>query len=245
MGGEQRQGSSWQAPVGRRVFLGLLGAGALSFLGLGRLAAQPQHFKDVSTMPANGPDADFQAPRNITFLGPERFRYYSVAPVPTFNRATWRLSVGGLVDRPFTINYSELFSMPSVVVSSTFRCVTGWAVHGCRWQGVQLKQLLDMAGVQAGARYVSFLSFDGLYRESFTLEQASAEHAIVAYKLNGKQLAQEQGEPARIVQPDMYGYKNLKWLGSIRLTANREQGYWERQGWCYPIIGDDSVTDCH
>jgi DMSO/TMAO reductase YedYZ molybdopterin-dependent catalytic subunit len=235
----------WQAPIGRRLFLGLLGAGGLAFLGLGRLVAQPQHFKDVSTMPASGPDADLAAPRNVTFLGPERFRYYSVAPVPSFNHSTWRLSVGGLVDRPQAISYSELFGMSSVVVSSTFRCVTGWAVHGCRWQGVQLKRIFDLAGAQPAARHVSFLSFDGLYRESFTLDQASAEHAIVAYKLNGRLLAQEQGAPARVIQPEMFGYKNLKWLGGIKLTAEREQGYWERQGWCYPIIGDDSVTDCH
>lgn len=236
--------SVWRAPVGRRLFLSLLGAGALGFLGLGRLISQPQYFKDVSTMPASGPDVDESAPRNVTFLGPERFRYYSVAPVPTFNRSTWRLSVSGLVDRPLTITYDDLFAMSSVVVTSTFRCVTGWTVHGCRWQGVQLKRIFEQAGVQPAARYVSFLSFDGLYRESYTLDQAMQDHAIVAYKLNGKLLPQEQGAPARIIHADMFGYKSLKWLGAIKLTAQREQGYWERRGWCYPVIGNDGVTDC-
>jgi DMSO/TMAO reductase YedYZ molybdopterin-dependent catalytic subunit len=164
--------------------------------------------------------------------------------VPNFNRATWKITVGGVVDRPFTIDYAALFAMPAVVVRSTFRCVTGWAVHGCAWQGVQLKRILDQAGVQPSGKFVTFTSFDGLYRESFTLEQATVEHAIVAYRLNGHALEQRAGAPARIVQPDMFGYKNIKWLGGIRVTAQREQGYWEQRGWCNPIVNDGSVDDC-
>jgi DMSO/TMAO reductase YedYZ molybdopterin-dependent catalytic subunit len=91
---------------------------------------------------------------------------------------------------------------------------------------------------------VSFRSFDGLYRESYTLEQAMSEHAIVAFELNKKPLPTEQGAPARLVNPDMFGYKNLKWLGEIRLTAKREQGYWEQKGWCNPMIGDGTIDDC-
>ena len=244
VGTESEQASElMRTPMGRRLFLGLLGAGALAFAAGSRLVAQPTHYRDVSTMPFNG----LEPPGPITnpvFRGPERFRYYSVAPVPKFNRATWKITVGGLVDHPFAIDYAGLFAMPAVVVRSTFRCVTGWAVRGCVWQGVELKRILDQAGVQPAGQFVTFLSFDGLYRESFTLEQATVDHAIIAYRLNGQPLEQRAGAPARIVQPDMFGYKNIKWLGGIRVTAKREQGYWEQRGWCTPIIGDGSVDDC-
>ena len=216
-------------------------AGALA-LG-GRLLDNHTTYPNVSTMPTNleqppGPLS------NPVFRGPERFRYYSVAPVPNFSRATWRLKVGGLVDRPFALTYADLYSIASVYVRADFRCVTGWVVHDCLWRGVQLSALFERAGVQADAKFVTFLSFDGLYRESYTLKQATAEHAIVAFELNRKPLLTEQGAPARIVNPEMFGYKGLKWLSEIKLTAKREQGYWEQKGWCTPIIGDNETDDC-
>jgi DMSO/TMAO reductase YedYZ molybdopterin-dependent catalytic subunit len=240
---DQEQPAFMRTPVGRRLFLGLMGAGAVAFAAGARLIDQPVKYHNVSTMPFNGDEQSYII-TNPVFKGPDRFRYYSVAPVPSFNRATWKLSVGGLVDKPMTIDYASLFAMPSVVVRAPFRCVTGWAVHDCAWQGVQLKRILDLARAQPGARFVTFLSFDGLYRESFTLEQATVDHAIVGYKLNGRSLAQYEGAPARVIQPDMFGYKNLKWLGEIRLTAKREQGYWEQKGWCNPIVGDGTIDDC-
>jgi len=229
--------------VGRRLFLGLLGAGAGAMLIGGKLVQEPRAYKNVSTMPVNLNGADTDQPRNVVFHGLERFRYYSVAPVPSYKKATWRLHVGGLVDHPLLFTYSDLYALPSVYVRADFRCVTGWVVHDNLWRGIQLRTIFRLAGAQPSARFVTFTSFDGIYRESFTLDQALSEHAVVAFELNKRPLPTEQGAPARIINPDMYGYKNLKWLGGISLTASRENGYWEQKGWCNPIIGSD-VDDC-
>jgi DMSO/TMAO reductase YedYZ molybdopterin-dependent catalytic subunit len=229
--------------VGRRIFLGLLGAGAGALLIGGKLVQEPKAYKNVSTMPVNLNGTDTIQPRNLVFRGLERFRYYSVAPVPSYRAATWRLRVGGLVDRPLVITYTDLYTLPSVYVRADFRCVTGWVVHDNLWRGIQLRTIFQLAGAQPAARFVTFTSFDGIYRESFTLDQAQSEHAIVAFELNKRPLPTEQGAPARIINPDMFGYKNLKWLGGISLTANRENGYWEQKGWCNPLIGSD-FDDC-
>ncbi len=229
--------------VGRRLFLGLLGAGAGGLLIGGKLVQEPKAYKNVSTMPVNLNGTDTIQPRNLVFRGLERFRYYSVAPVPSYRTATWRLRVGGLVDRPLVITYTDLYTLPSVYVRADFRCVTGWVVHDNLWRGIQLRTIFQLAGAQPAARFVTFTSFDGIYRESFTLDQAQSEHAIVAFELNKRPLPTEQGAPARIINPDMFGYKNLKWLGGISLTAKRENGYWEQKGWCNPLIGSD-FDDC-
>lgn len=229
--------------VGRRIFLGLLGAGAGGLLIGGKLVQEPKAYKNVSTMPVNLNGTDTIQPRNLVFRGLERFRYYSVAPVPSYRAATWRLRVGGLVDRPLVITYTDLYTLPSVYVRADFRCVTGWVVHDNLWRGIQLRTIFQLAGAQPAARFVTFTSFDGIYRESFTLDQAQSEHAIVAFELNKRPLPTEQGAPARIINPDMFGYKNLKWLGGISLTAKRENGYWEQKGWCNPLIGSD-FDDC-
>jgi DMSO/TMAO reductase YedYZ molybdopterin-dependent catalytic subunit len=209
----------------------------------GRLVQEPRAYKNVSTMPINLNGTDTNQPRNLVFNGLERFRYYSVAPVPSYRPATWRLRVGGLVERPLVITYTDLYALPSVYVRADFRCVTGWVVHDNLWRGIQLRTIFQLAGAQPAARFVTFTSFDGIYRESFTLHQAQVDHAIVAFELNKRPLATEQGAPARIINPEMYGYKNLKWLGGISLTAKRENGYWEQKGWCNPMIGSD-VDDC-
>ena len=229
--------------MGRRIFLGLLGAGAGGLLIGGKLVQEPKAYKNVSTMPVNLNGTDTIQPRNLVFRGLERFRYYSVAPVPSYRTATWRLRVGGLVDRPLVITYTDLYTLPSVYVRADFRCVTGWVVHDNLWRGIQLRTIFQLAGAQPAARFVTFTSFDGIYRESFTLDQAQSEHAIVAFELNKRPLPTEQGAPARIINPDMFGYKNLKWLGGISLTAKRENGYWEQKGWCNPLIGSD-FDDC-
>ena len=230
-------------PIGRRVFLGLLAAGAGAIAIGGRLVGTPTSYHDVSTMPLNGEQPPGPL-SNPVFRGPERFRYYSVAPVPKFQRATWRLQVGGLVDRPLTLTYADLYSTPSVQMRADFRCVTGWVVHNVLWRGIQLRSLLQAAGVQPAARFVTFKSFDGIYRESYTLEQAMSERVLVGYQLNGEPLSTQQGAPARIVNPEMFGYKGLKWLSEIHLLARREQGYWEQKGWCNPMIGDNKTDDC-
>ncbi len=230
--------------VGRRIFLGLLGLGAAGMVVGRKFVDEPRKYPNVSTMPLNPLGADTDTPRNVVFRGLERFRYYSVAPVPSYKPATWRLRIGGLVERPTTLNFADLYSLPSVYLRADFRCVTGWVVHNTLWRGIQLRSLFEIVGIRPLARFVTVTSFDGIYKESYSLEQTMSDHAIVAFELNGRPLPTEQGAPARIINPDMYGYKNLKWLNGIFLTEKRDQGYWEQKGWCNPIIGQPDVDDC-
>ena len=50
-------------------------------------------------------------------------------------------------------------------------------------------------------------------------------------KLDGKPLPQEHGAPVRVVIPEMYGYKNVKWVERIELVAKPGTGYWENLGY--------------
>ena len=221
-----------------------MGLGVVGFAAARKLTDAPGQYGNVSTMPVNLEGTDTFAPRNHPIISLERFRYYSVAPVPKYHPATWRLRVDGLVSNPLVFTYGDLYTLPAVYLQADFRCVTGWVVHDNVWRGIQLSSLFKMAGVDPAARFVSFSSFDGLYRESYTLQQALSPHAIVAFERNGKPLEIEAGAPARIIQPDMYGYKSLKWLSAISLTRDREHGYWERRGWCYPLLANSNVDDC-
>ena len=54
---------------------------------------------------------------------------------------------------------------------------------------------------------------------------------MLAYELDGEALPRVHGAPARVVIPEMYGYKNVKWVERIELVASPGPGYWEQRGY--------------
>ena len=216
-------------PVGRRVFLGLVGLGVAGVVvgaqvqdGLSRLLA-PVQLRD---------------PTGLTSLVPlgNTFRYYSVTgAVEPQDAATYSLKVFGQVAHPVTYSLADLQALPQASMTWDFHCVTGWHVSDVPWVGVRLSSLLDLAEPAAGAGAVRFRSFDGVYVENMTLDQARADDVIVALGMYGKPVTHEHGGPVRMYSASMYGYKSTKWLSEIELVEDHEPGYWEVRG--YPLDG--------
>jgi DMSO/TMAO reductase YedYZ molybdopterin-dependent catalytic subunit len=160
------------------------------------------------------------------------WRIYTVAPtMPRFDPATWKLEIGGLVDKPMTLSYYELRALPRTSQIRNFHCVTGWSVSNVHWTGVRLSHLLDRVSPQFSAQGVQFTSAEIPYVDSLTLEQAKLHDVLLAYEMNGKPLPREHGAPVRLVIPEMYGYKNVKWVSRIDLVTQPQDGYWEQLGY--------------
>jgi DMSO/TMAO reductase YedYZ molybdopterin-dependent catalytic subunit len=152
--------------------------------------------------------------------------------MPAFDPATWKLSIGGLVQRPLTLSHAELLRLPSVEQTSNFHCVTGWEVPNVRWKGVRIGELLDRAGPLKGAAALHFVSSEVPYDDYLTLPQATRlKDVLLAWEMDGKPLLQEHGAPLRLVIPDMYGYKNVKWVSRIDLVGKPLDGFWEVRGY--------------
>lgn len=160
-----------------------------------------------------------------------RFRIRSVEQTPEFDPATWKLTIDGLVDKPLVITYSELLKLESEEQVSVFHCVEGWSVEDAKWKGVSLKVLFDKAGLKSEAKFATFHSASGSYKDSLSIKEALEPDVILAYMLNDEFLPEEQGKPLRLVIPRMFGYKNVKWVNRITLTEKQEIGYWERFGY--------------
>lgn len=163
--------------------------------------------------------------------GGDYFQLYTVtggfpAPPPGY-----RLKVGGLVRRPFSLSVADLEAMPATALVEPFQCVTGWRVPAVHWEGVALGHLLDEAGVLAGAKALRFKSFDGVYTESLTLGQARLPDVIVAYRMLGAPITRAHGGPVRLYVAPMYGYKSIKWLSEIEVVDRVYPGYWEVRGY--------------
>jgi DMSO/TMAO reductase YedYZ molybdopterin-dependent catalytic subunit len=170
---------------------------------------------------------------SIAPLLPTRgWRIYTVAEhMPVFDPRTWRLEVGGVVGRPTALTYAELRRLPRVEQVSTFHCVTGWTVQNVHWAGVRIADVLARARPHPSAHALRFVSMEKPYVDYLTLSQASLHDVLLAYEMDGKPLAQEHGAPLRLVIPEMYGYKNVKWVERIELVPRAGSGYWENLGY--------------
>jgi DMSO/TMAO reductase YedYZ molybdopterin-dependent catalytic subunit len=165
-------------------------------------------------------------------LPTEGWRIYTVADrMPEFDAATWRLTVGGSVQRPLKLSYDELRRLPRAEQVSDFHCVTGWSVQNVRWAGVRLRDVFAEAKPSFGANGVQFVSAEVPYVDYLTLKQALLRDVMLAYEMDGKPLPREHGAPLRLVIPEMYGYKNVKWLSAINLGPAAGDGYWEERGY--------------
>ena len=154
--------------------------------------------------------------------------------VPEVNAQTWNLTMKGLVDKPFEINYKELRDMPSIEQFATLECVSnkigGDLISTAIWKGVRLKDLLEKAHVKPTAKYIVFRCFDG-YDVGIPLERGLLEGTILAYDMNGAPLTSEHGYPVRAIVPGIYGMMNAKWMTEIELVDKVYEGYWQRKGW--------------
>jgi DMSO/TMAO reductase YedYZ molybdopterin-dependent catalytic subunit len=212
-------------PFGRRILLSMLGLGAGGILFGGKVS----DIVGRALAPITAADRT-----GLTDLFPAagRFRIYSVVgSLPQRSAAEYRLQLGGLVDRPLDLSYADLTALPATSLKKDFQCVTGWRVPAVPWKGVLLRDLLEQAGVQAGATALRFHSFDGAYTESLTLEQARRDDVMVAWEMENGPISRAHGGPVRLYVAPMYGYKSIKWLDRIEVGPSVVEGYWERRGY--------------
>jgi DMSO/TMAO reductase YedYZ molybdopterin-dependent catalytic subunit len=146
----------------------------------------------------------------------------------------WRLDIKGEVQSPFALTYDQLLDLEAVEQIHTLECISnnvgGDLVSTALWTGVPLRDLLGRAQVKPGAFDVVFTSVDD-YTDSIPIAKAMDERTLVAYLMNGKTVPQDHGYPARMLVPNIYGMKNVKWIRSIEVVNYDFIGYWQQRGW--------------
>ena len=174
-----------------------------------------------------------------------RFYVRNHFAAPALDPATWRLAVGGLVERPMTLSLPELQRMPSQTLVATLECagngrstfdppVEGeqWqlgAVSTAEWTGVLLSEVLDRTGPTSAACEVLLRGADQgtvegaarpiHFERSLTLDDALDSGALLAYAMNGEPLPLQHGYPLRLIVPGWYAVTSVKWLTDIELIG--------------------------
>ena len=165
------------------------------------------------------------------------YRIDTAIVVPSVDVNGWKLSVSGMVDRPYEMTFAELIGMGLVETPVTLSCVSnkvgGDLVDNAVWRGVPLADVLNRAGVQRGATQIVGRSVDN-WNSGFPTSLAfDGRVALVAVAMNGEPLPREHGFPVRLVIAGLYGYVSAtKWLEEIRLTTwEGFDSYWVPRGW--------------
>lgn len=179
---------------------------------------------------------------------------------PLLDAGSYELKVEGSVQHPFAIRLAELREMPAVTRTATLECagngrvflspqVSGaqWqlgAVSTAEWTGVPLSLLLERAALAADACEIVFEGADQgtpkeppkpsrEFRYARSIDLRKAQDVVLAYEMNGEELAIDHGFPLRAVVPGHYGMASVKWLTAIRAVREPFQGYWQTSDYAY------------
>jgi len=187
--------------------------------------------------------------------------------IPRIDPSTWRLSVGGLVERPLSISLRELRNLPSQTRVVTLECAGNgryllepatpgeqWrlgAVSTAEWTGVPLTEVLDRCGVRPDAREALFRGADSghvdgrsdpiAFERSLSLDVARDAEALLAYAMNGEEIPVHHGFPVRLVVPSWYGVASVKWLTEIELIGQPFEGFYQVDKYQYEWERDGRV----
>ena len=158
------------------------------------------------------------------------FRENSIKGPQYIDRDSVKLTITGLVDTVRSYAYDDIATRPTGKKVVTLNCVEGWSVT-ILWEGILLRDLIGEAGVDSAAKVIIFHAHDG-YSSSFPLNYVMENDIMMAYGMNGLVMPPERGFPFQLVAEGKWGYKWVKWITEIELSADENyRGYWESYGY--------------
>jgi len=183
--------------------------------------------------------------------------------IPLTDAATWRVEIGGNVDRPLSLSIDDLMARPSRTIPVTMECAGNgrvrmpnrirsqpWYLEGigtAEWTGTPLRGVLEDAGIRPDTVELVFGGADrGVqgkieqnYERSLTLGDASQPEVLLAYAMNGRPLEPQHGSPLRLIVPGWYGMTSVKWLKRIEALTQPFEGYQQTHAYRIQMSEDD------
>ena len=142
----------------------------------------------------------------------------------------WELKIGGHVENPVVLRWSDFMGLPQFRDTSDFHCVTTWSQFDMAWEGVAFLTLAEIVQPKSSATHVFFKSHDG-YSTSNPLDVCMDDDVLIAHSWDGRPLAVEHGGPARVIVPKKYAWKGAKWIREITFLDRDILGFWEVRGY--------------
>jgi sulfoxide reductase catalytic subunit YedY len=217
----------------RGLMAGAAGAGLMALAGRGDAAEgpeglEPNTWEEITTY------------NNFYEFGTDKADPARHADAMTID--PWSVRIDGLVERPGDYALEDILSRMTIEERIyRFRCVEAWS-RVVPWNGFELADLLEVAGVRPSARYVAFETYldrsempgtrlpvlDWPYVEGLRLDEAMHPLTIMATGIYGRDLPPQNGAPLRLVVPWKYGFKSIKSVVRITLTESEPPTAWNK-----------------
>ena len=169
----------------------------------------------------------------------------------------FRLTVRGHTNKTLSLSLKELMALPKIEYAAVNQCsgnsrgffaprVPGgeWgngAMGNAKWTGVRLKDILDRAGIKAGAQQVRFNGLDQPtspdgpdFMKSLSVDHARDGEVMIAYAMNGKPLPLLNGFPLRLIVPGWYATYWIKMLSDIEVLDKPDDNFWMKTAYLIP-----------
>ncbi|MFL4469046.1 protein-methionine-sulfoxide reductase catalytic subunit MsrP [Tateyamaria armeniaca] len=160
----------------------------------------------------------------------------------TLTTEPWTVVIDGMVDAPGDYSMEQI--MEAMTIEERiyrFRCVEAWSMV-IPWNGFELADLLTLAGVQDGAKYVAFETalrpdempgvrfpvLDWPYVEGLRMDEAMHPLTIMATGIYDRPIPNQNGAPMRLVVPWKYGFKSIKSIVRITVTDQEPPTSWNK-----------------
>jgi len=184
-------------------------------------------------------------------------RWHWAAIPERIDVTAFRLVVRGHVNQTLSLSMAEVLALPRVEIAAVNQCsgnsrglfqprVAGgeWAngaMGNARWTGVRLRDVLDRAGIRAGAVAVRFNGLDEAvvdgapdFMKSIAVDHARDGEVMLAYQMNGEQLPLLNGFPLRLIVPGWYSTYWVKMLNDIEVLDAPDRNYWMQAAYLIP-----------
>src|SRR5882757_4134317 len=193
------------------------------------------------------------------------FVRYHLADVPLdIDPDKFMLEVKGKVDKPLKLSLKDIRKLKATDIVAVNQCsgnsrgflnprvaggqLANGAMGNARWRGVTLKAVLGKAGVQQGARQVTFGGMDGPvsdktpdFVKALDIDHAGDGEVMLAYGMNGEDLPVLNGFPLRLIVPGYYGTYWVKHLNEITVIDRVFDGFWMKSAYRIPDTPNNSV----
>ncbi len=146
---------------------------------------------------------------------------------------TWKLRFDpGAGSSIVDLHLTDIQSLPRQRMITKFCCIEGWNCIA-QWTGVRFSDFLRKYLPPGGSltKYVFMSTPDEEYYVGLDMKSAMHPQTLLAWELNGEPLNADHGAPLRLVIPVKYGIKNIKRIGTIRLTDKQPADYWAENGY--------------
>ncbi len=160
------------------------------------------------------------------------------------DRDTWQLEIAAdpdsdtKLDRPMTKEKGTALDWAALMQLAETKAVRYLKIMTCTninsplgmglWEGVPLRDVIALAQPADNVRRLYYWGYhndkpEQMFASSLSINRVLEDPpgelpVIVCYKLNGEWLSPKRGGPARIIVPDAYGFKSVKWLQRVVLT---------------------------